>query len=157
MRARRDDSKSDSDDSDEGEKTCSEPEPEDVEPIEEEAVEVENWIDWIKRATGIAEGILEKCRLEDWIAGQRRRLYRWAGHQARLQDNRWSSLVLAWQPTDGKRSAGHPRRRWVDRLNRFFLKEHGLDRHMWMTIAQCRDTWKTYEDDFVLWNWQINA
>ncbi|KOB73137.1 Endonuclease-reverse transcriptase [Operophtera brumata] len=40
--------------------------------------------------------------------------WKWAGHIARVKDNRWSERVLHWWPRDGKRERGRPVRRWGD-------------------------------------------
>ncbi|KOB71517.1 Endonuclease-reverse transcriptase [Operophtera brumata] len=34
--------------------------------------------------------------------------WKWAGHIARVKDNRWSERVLHWWPRDGKRERGRP-------------------------------------------------
>ena len=108
----------------------------------------ETWIEWIQRSTYIAEEHLARAKLDDWVTEQRRRLFRWAGHAARRTDNRWSTRVLDWQPTDGKRLIGRPKRRWSDTLNDYFLTEHGLEKGSWQALAQCRETWSALDDDF---------
>lgn len=108
----------------------------------------ESWVDWIRRATNIAEEHLKNTRLEDWVCGQRKRLFRWAGHVARRSDGRWSYRLLGWRPIGGKRTVGHPRRRWADVLNEHFAKEHGLEPGSWELIAQDRATWASLEYDF---------
>ena len=110
--------------------------------------ELETWTEWIQRATRIAEAQLEGAGIEDWLTLQRRRLYRWAGHAARRTDGRWSHRVLDWVPSLGGRSVGRPSRRWSDDINDFFVKETGLKKGEWMSLAQCRDTWRSFEDDF---------
>ena len=40
--------------------------------------------------------------------------WKWAGHIARLNDNRWTKRCTEWQPRRGKRSRGRPSRRWQD-------------------------------------------
>ena len=67
-----------------------------VEPLDEEEdeggkeepVQLEDWVGFVRRATGIAEEQLTKTKLEDWVAGRRRRKWRWAGHAARRKDHR---------------------------------------------------------------------
>ena len=108
----------------------------------------ETWIEWIQRSTYIAEEHLARAKLDDWVTEQRRRLFRWAGHAARRTDNRWSTRVLEWQPIDGKRLIGRPKRRWSDTLNDYFLTEHGLEKGSWQALAQCQDTWSALEDEF---------
>ena len=107
----------------------------------------EQWVEWIKRSTTIAESSLRKAGIEDWIMGQRRRKYRWAGHVARRDDVRWSTAVLDWTPTWGQRGVGHSRKRWSDLLSSFFSSAN-LGRCAWMYLAQCRESWTECEDSF---------
>ena len=44
----------------------------------------ESWIEWIQRTTWMAEGQLSKTGIDDWVVGQRKRQWRFAGHTARL-------------------------------------------------------------------------
>jgi hypothetical protein len=115
--------------------------------------EVEDWVEWIKRATRIAEYHLEKVRLEDWVTGQRRRKFRWAGHVARRSDGRWSYRLLDWQPREGHRTAGRPKRRWADNIDNYVMEHVGLDKGAWIALAQDRDAWKALENDFVNEAW----
>ena len=38
--------------------------------------------------------------------------WRWAGHIARLKDNRWTKRCTEWKLRRGKRSRGRPSRKW---------------------------------------------
>eukprot|EP00973_Karenia_brevis_P092470 12412566-Karenia_brevis.AAC.1 len=49
--------------------------------------ELENYVDWIRRATGVAESAMSKASLEDWVTTQRRWKWKWAGHAARRKDH----------------------------------------------------------------------
>jgi len=40
---------------------------------------------------------------------------RWAGHVARIGEERWVNRVFLGKP-EGKRPMGRPRRRWVDNI-----------------------------------------
>ena len=42
--------------------------------------------------------------------------YRWAGHAARMTDNRWKSRAYSWQPRQFQRGRGRPSLRWSDEL-----------------------------------------
>ena len=44
--------------------------------------------------------------------------WRWAGHIARMKDNRWTKRCIERQPRRGKRSRGRPSRRWQDDIAR---------------------------------------
>ena len=114
-----------------------------------EPLELEDWADFIRRSTGIAEEALAKTKLEDWIAGQRRRKWRWAGHVARRKDNRWSNRALHCIELDGRRPAGHPKTRWRDSVESFISSHTTCSGRDWPTLAQNGQAWKSYEDKFV--------
>ena len=54
----------------------------------------------IRQKTGVTD-IMEKVRQSKW---------RWAGHVARFQDNRWTHRLTEWQPREAKRMS------WSDLL-----------------------------------------
>ena len=114
-----------------------------------EPLELEDWVDFIRRATGVAEEALAKVKLEDWIAGQRRRKWRWAGHVARRNDNRWSNKMLHCIELEGRRPQGHPKTRWRDAIESFVGSQTTCSRRDWTTLAQNGDAWKSFEDKFV--------
>ena len=58
-----------------------------------------------------------------WTGLIKSRRMRWAGHVARMGEERRAYRVLVGKP-EGKRSLGRPRRRWVDN-NRMDLQEVG--------------------------------
>ena len=66
---------------------------------------------------------------------------RWAGHVARLGEERGVYSVLVGKP-EGKRPLGRPRRRWVDKI-RMELQEVGCGYMDWIELAQDRDRWRT--------------
>ena len=65
---------------------------------------------------------------------------RWAGHVARMGENRGVQRVLVGKP-EGKRPLGRPRRRWEDNIT-MDLQEVGGGRGDWMELAQDRDRWR---------------
>jgi hypothetical protein len=67
------------------------------------------------------------------------RRLRWAGHVARMREERKVYKVLVGKP-EGKRPLGRPRRRWEDGL-RMDLREIGLGGVDWIRLAQDRDRW----------------
>ena len=107
----------------------------------------ETWVEWIRRATDIAENKLKETGIDDWVVGQRRRQYKWAGHVTRRTDNRWSRQLLDWTPVGGARSVGRPRRRWTDRLVAFFDFAE-LGKEAWRWTAENRSEWEKHEDEF---------
>jgi len=69
------------------------------------------------------------------------RRMRWAGHVARMGEERWAYSVLVGKPV-GRRPLGRPRRRWVDNI-RMDLQEVGCGYMYWIGLAQDRDRWRT--------------
>ena len=69
------------------------------------------------------------------------RKMRWAGHVARMGEEREVYRVLVGKP-EGKRPLGRPRRRWADNI-RTNLQEVGCVYMDWIGLAQDRDRWRT--------------
>ena len=69
------------------------------------------------------------------------RRMRWAGHVARIGEERGAYRVLVRKP-EGKRPLGRPRRRWVDNI-RMDLQGVGCGYVDWIGLAQDRDRWRT--------------
>eukprot|EP00973_Karenia_brevis_P036711 5058766-Karenia_brevis.AAC.1 len=67
----------------------------------------ESFVDWISRATHMAEDVAAKLHVTDWVSEQRKRKWQLAGHTARRNDGRWSTQMVFWQP-HGIRNVGHP-------------------------------------------------
>jgi hypothetical protein len=68
------------------------------------------------------------------------RRMRWAGHVARMGEERGVYRVLVGKP-EGKRPLGRPRRRWVDNIGTV-LWEVGCGGVDWIGLAQDRDRWR---------------
>ena len=68
------------------------------------------------------------------------RRMKWAGHEARMGEERGAYRVLVGKP-EGKRPLGRPRRRCVDN-NRMDLQKVGCGYVDWIGLAQGRDRWR---------------
>ena len=68
------------------------------------------------------------------------RRMRWAGHVARMVEDRGVHRVLVGKP-EGKRPLGRPRHRWEDNI-KIDLQEVGGCREDCMELAQNRDGWR---------------
>jgi hypothetical protein len=75
----------------------------------------------------------------DIIRKVKSRRMRWAGHVARMGEERKVYKVLVGKP-EGKRPLGRPRCRWEDGI-RMDLREIGLGGVDWIRLAQDRDWW----------------
>ena len=69
------------------------------------------------------------------------RRMRWAGHVARMGEERGVYRVLVGKP-EGERPVDRPWRRWVDNV-RMDLQEVGCGYMDWIGLAQDRDRWRT--------------
>jgi hypothetical protein len=68
------------------------------------------------------------------------RRMRWAGHAARMREDRNMYRVLMGKP-EGKRPLGRLRLRWEDGI-RMDLREIGWGSVDWIHLAQDRDRWR---------------
>ena len=69
------------------------------------------------------------------------RRMRWAGHVARMGEERGVYRFLVGKP-EGKRPLGRHRHRWVDDI-RMDLQDVGCEFIDWIGLAQDRDRWRT--------------
>ena len=69
------------------------------------------------------------------------RRMRWAGHVARMGEERGVYRILVGKP-EGKRPLERPRFRWVDNIG-MYLQEVGCGYVDWIGLAQNRDRWRT--------------
>ena len=69
------------------------------------------------------------------------RRMRWAGHVARMGEERGVYSVLVGK-LEGTRPLGRPRRRWMDNI-RMDLQDLGCGYMDWIGLAQDRDRWRT--------------
>ena len=67
------------------------------------------------------------------------RRMRWAGHVARMGEDRGVQRVLVGM-SEGKRPLGRPRLRWEDNIKMDLQKVGGV-RGDWMELAQDRNRW----------------
>jgi len=68
------------------------------------------------------------------------RRLRWAGHVARMSEDRTAYKILIGKP-NGKRPLGRPRRRWEDNI-RMDLNEMGYEGREWRELALGREYWR---------------
>jgi hypothetical protein len=68
------------------------------------------------------------------------RRMRWAGHVARMGEQRNAYRILVGKP-EGRRPLGRPRRWWVDNI-KMDLIEIGWGGVDWVDLAQDRDHWR---------------
>ena len=107
-----------------------------------------DWQAWVQRATQLAEAARQKAGVRSWVAEQRLRKWRWAGHAARREDGRWSTQLLDWRPEGSRKKQGRPKARWEDELDEFVRKQRGGKKGEWRLLAACREEWEREEAAF---------
>jgi hypothetical protein len=80
------------------------------------------------------------CLIPNIVRVVKSRRMRWAGHVARIGEDRGVYRVLVGKP-EGKRPLGKPRRRWDDNI-KMDLQEVGGGRGDWTELAQDRNRWR---------------
>ena len=88
----------------------------------------------------VKESLINKFMSEGSVRVVKSRRMRWAGHVARMEEDRGVHRVLVEKP-EGRRSLGRPRRRWEDNI-KMDIQEVGGGRGDWMELAQDRDRWR---------------
>lgn len=85
--------------------------------------------------------IRQKTKVIDALSHSQKLKWQWAGHIARLRDNRWTKSTTSWAGPLGQRRRGRPIARWTDDIR----KVAGVQ---WMQKAQDREYWSSLEEAF---------
>ena len=93
--------------------------------------------------------IREQTKVRDIIEIIKEQKWRWAGHIARREDDRWTKRLVEWIPRGHKRSRKRPDKRWRDEIVEFAGKT-------WHRKAQSRSSWKELGKAFVQ-QWTANG
>ena len=93
--------------------------------------------------------IRKRTKITDIIEYTLKQKWGWAGHIARVKDNRWTKRCTEWQPRRGKRSRGRPSTRWQDDITR----KGGTT---WNRKATGRRQWKALMEGYIL-QWMDKA
>ncbi|KAK4872261.1 hypothetical protein RN001_016385 [Aquatica leii] len=90
----------------------------------------------------IKEKKLARTKVKDAVLRIVELKWNWAGHVARLKDERWTRRMIEWRPRqDAFRSRGRPPTRWADDVKRVAGN--------WIQIAQDRNKWKGLREAYV--------
>ncbi len=106
----------------------------------------EDGLEWMRRANCVTRQRMRECGLQTWLAKHLRAKWLWAGHVARMPNDRWARKltgrwrcmlnVPVWQrPLRARRG---PPRRWENDLQRH-CDNQGFGR--WEHKAADRDAW----------------
>ena len=83
-----------------------------------------------------------RTKVQDILQEVKTKKWRWAGHLARQQDNRWTRRVTDWTPRTYVRKRGRQCRRWTDEIRDYA----GVT---WVRTANDRGKWKVDEEAFL--------
>ena len=86
--------------------------------------------------------ILEKARLPSMYELLMQKNLGWAGHVARLDNNRLPKEILLSQLSTGSRNRGRPKLSYKDTVKRH-LQAKAIDVDSWYTQAQDRTSWRS--------------
>ena len=86
--------------------------------IDHDIGEVETWVTWLQNATSEVSEVMEKHGIPHWSDVQRQSARQWEQRVAMATDQRWTKVIYEWTAV-GRRSHGHPRKRWTDQLIQF--------------------------------------
>jgi hypothetical protein len=87
-----------------------------------------------------SEELNDRYSLRNNVRVVKSRTMRWAGHVARMGEERGAHRLLVGKPEE-KRPLGRRRRRWEDNI-KMDLQEVGVGRGDWIESAQDRDRWR---------------
>ena len=93
--------------------------------------------------------IRRKTNIRDIVEEVAKMKWRWAGHVARYDDNRWTRRILEWRPRETVRSVGRPQKRWEDDIRVVAGKQ-------WMRLARDRERWKQLGETYIQ-KWMDNS
>ena len=112
---------------------------------------MEPWGDWLKRATRQAEEQLRRINIETWTQSARKQKWRFINSVANMNHDRWTKKAAFWEPTTttekAKRAEGHPRKRWIDDINKYLLQQH-IHNNAW-THSKKKNVWHDLESNYV--------
>ena len=105
----------------------------------------------------IAERQLHNTNIDSWQTTYARRKWRWAARAATLPLNRWTRMVLSWEPQLNNRRCNsrrqaRPHLRWDDDLTNFIRATNDAadhSRQQWLQLAQNTTRWAALEIKFV--------
>lgn len=82
--------------------------------------------------------IRQTTQIKDVISTAEALKWKWAGHTARLDQDRWAYVATTWDPRNGQRHPGRPRTRWTDDIV-------GKAGRLWTRVARDRRKWKNHK------------
>lgn len=86
--------------------------------------------------------VRETTKVKDIIKHIKRSKWRWAGHIARITDNRWTIRLTNWIPRSSLRSRGRPVYKWESDII-------SLVGTTWQRRARNRVSWKSHAEAYI--------
>ncbi|CAH2101321.1 unnamed protein product [Euphydryas editha] len=85
--------------------------------------------------------IRKKTNVIDALNYAQKLKWKWAGHVARMTDDRWTIRTTAWPGPVGYGKRGRPHTRWADDITQIAGRD-------WVSVARDRSTWQSLEEAF---------
>ena len=94
-----------------------------------------------------ADFIRQKTKVKDILECVSKLKWNWAGHIARMTDNRWTTRATVWTPRGYKRNRGRPKTRWRDDLDQHQRRWHqaAQDKKLWKNLRKAYVQQRTFE------------
>ena len=110
---------------------------------------------WIQETSREFKKELEKCKVTNWVQGQRSRQFGIAGHVMRKQDGRWSKALI--QCYEGKITNGNPPTIDCDHdIRNWFHNKFPQDHRTWQETAMNSNEWAVLGPLYAA-DWQTNG
>ena len=116
--------------------------------------EMEPWIDFLKRATYLAEEQAQAAGLQEWLSSWRSKQWRWARKVVTDGRKKWSNTALQWNPQlhasrYSARAQARPKKKWTDDVQGY-LSNLGITQP-WEDLAKIGEIWEDLEAGFLTW------
>ena len=128
----------------------------------------EDWVDWVKRATRVAETHAAAAKVESWVDSHLRLKWNWAGKIMNMSPERWARRVTVWRDSEwspwqltgasayGTRPirsrAGHFQR-WENELCQYAAS---IGEQSWQSIALDKSLWDSHTASCIRFIWKPN-
>ena len=100
---------------------------------------------WRDRKT--SKWIRQRTKVKDILETISKLKWNWAGHIAKMTDNRWTSRTTFWTPRGYTRNRGRQKTRWRDDLDQHKRQWHrtAKDRSLWKNLGKAYIQQRTFE------------
>lgn len=76
-----------------------------------------------------------RTKMRDVVERAENLKWKWGGHVARMDHQKWTNRITMWDPREGRRHVGRQKTRWAD----YFRTRAGSQ---WSRVARDREVWR---------------